>query len=363
MDAVLQILIGLVTLLVGAEALVRGASKLAAAAGISSLVIGLTVVAFGTSSPELAVSMIASLHGQADIAIGNVVGSNIFNVLLILGASAIVVPLAVSSQLVRLDVPMMILASCLLPVVALDGRLSRFEGVAFLLMAAAYTLVLIRLGRREGHAHVAPEAEGGQRPHRALGLQVLLVLGGLALLVLGSRWLVSGAVSVATALGVSELVVGLTIVAAGTSLPELATSVVAAFRGERDIAVGNVVGSNIFNILWILGATSVVAGDGLPVASAMLRFDIPVMMGVAIACLPIFFTGFRVGRWEGVLFVAYYAAYLADVILTATGHPGLGAFRVAMTVFVVPLTVLGLGLSAWMSLRGRARRTDPGGSG
>jgi cation:H+ antiporter len=349
---VLQILIGLATLLVGAEALVRGASRLAAAAGVSSLVVGLTVVAFGTSSPELAVSLLASVHGQADIAVGNIVGSNIFNVLFILGMSAIVVPLAVSSQLVRLDVPMMILASCLLPIAALDGSIGRIEGLAFMGLIAAYTVTLIRLGRRHGHAGVVREERAARPPARA-GLQVALVIGGLILLVAGSRWLVSGAVAAATALGVSEVVIGLTIVAAGTSMPELATSVVAAVRGERDIAVGNVVGSNIFNILGILGLTSVISPGGLTVAPEMVRFDIPVMMGVAIVCLPIFFTGARVNRWEGFLFVGYYVAYVVDVILAATGQEVLGAFRVAMLVFVVPLTVLGLGLSAAASLRAR----------
>jgi cation:H+ antiporter len=310
------------------------------------------VVAFGTSSPELAVSLLASVHGQADIAVGNIVGSNIFNVLFILGMSAIVVPLAVSSQLVRLDVPMMILASCLLPVAALNGSIGRVEGLAFMGLIAAYTVTLIRLGRRHGYAGVERE-ERAARPPVRVGLQVALVIGGLVLLVAGSRWLVNGAVAVATALGVSEVVIGLTIVAAGTSMPELATSVVAAVRGERDIAVGNVVGSNTFNILGILGLTSVISPGGLTVAPALVRFDIPVMMGVAIVCLPIFFTGARVNRWEGFLFVGYYVAYVVDVILAATGQDVLGAFRVAMLVFVVPLTLLGLGLSAAASLRTR----------
>jgi cation:H+ antiporter len=182
-------------------------------------------------------------------------------------------------------------------------------------------------------------------------VQVLLIVGGLALLVLGARWLVGSAVAFAKALGVSDVIIGLTIVAAGTSLPEVATSVMAAIRGERDIAVGNVVGSNIFNILACLGLSGLAATDGLVVAPAVLNFDLWVMLAVAVACLPIFFTGREIARWEGGVFFAYYAAYAAYVVLAAQQHDALQAYSRVMLVFVIPLTALGLGLALLRQLR------------
>jgi cation:H+ antiporter len=245
---------------------------------------------------------------------------------------------------------MMILASCAVPIAAMSGRISRIEGVVFLIMGVAYTLTLIRLGRgtqlADESARRRQPATRGETP-----FQVLLVLIGLLALVFGSRWLVAGAVAVAADLGVSQLVIGLTIVAAGTSMPELATSVVATIRGEREIAVGNVVGSNIFNILFVLGLSAVVSAGGVTVAPEMLRFDIPIMMAAAIACLPIFFTGCRVSRWEGLLFVAYYLAYGIHLVLAARAHSALPAYRVAFLGFVMPLTALGLGLSGWAARR------------
>ncbi|CAN5316834.1 calcium/sodium antiporter [soil metagenome] len=345
----LLFILGIGLLIGGAELLVRGASRLAGAAGISPLVIGLTVVAFGTSAPELAVSLQASLYGQSDIALGNVVGSNIANVLLILGISALIVPLVVSEQLVRLDVPLMIGASLLLLLLALDGSIGRWDGVLFFGGIVAYTGFLVRQSRREtaaisaAAAEAAPDAGTGQVGWLA---NALLILGGLALLVLGSRWLVNGAVQVATLLGVSQLVIGLTVVAVGTSLPEIATSVLASLRGERDIAVGNVVGSNLFNILSVLGISAMVAPSGIPVARAALTFDIPVMIAVAVACLPIFFTGHLIARWEGAVFLAYYMIYTLYLVLNSTNHDALPAFSSAMLLFILPITAVTLGILA-----------------
>ena len=363
---VLFFVLGLALLVAGAEALVRGASRLAAAGGISPLLIGLTVVAYGTSTPELAVSVQAGLRGQADIAVGNVVGSNIFTVLLILGACALVRPLVVAQQLVRREVPLMIGASVLLLALALDGRVGRLDGVVLVAVMVAYTVFAVRQSKREtlatradyareyGAAELAPRARGGTVA------QVVLVLAGLALLVLGARWLVDSAVVMAAALGVSEMIVGLTIVAAGTSLPEAATSVVATVRGERDIAVGNVVGSNLYNILAILGVSSLATPGGLVVAPAMINFDIPVMVAVAAACLPIFFTGHRVARWEGALFLAYYVAYTTYLVLAATRHDALGPFSAAVLWFALPLTAVTLAVLATRTARGTvASRPGP----
>ncbi|WP_372846887.1 calcium/sodium antiporter [Pontiella sp.] len=338
---------GLVFLILGAEGLVRGASRLAAALGISPLVIGLTVVAFGTSAPELAVSIKSALSGQPDIAVGNVVGSNIFNVLFILGLSAIIAPLAVSRRLVRYDVPLMIVLSVLALVLGVDGVISRTEGLLLFLGLVVYVGFLFWQGHGEGrpaNAEGAKPVGGGEGAAKGWAGNLALVFGGLVLLAVGSRWLVDGAVAVARHLGVNELVVGLTIVAAGTSLPEVATSVMASIRGERDIAVGNVVGSNLFNIMGVLGIAGIAAPAGVAVSDAAIRFDLPVMVAVAFACLPIFFTGGIISRWEGLVLLGYYAAYSAYLLLAAAHHDALAWFSLVMLFFVVPLTAITLAI-------------------
>lgn len=351
-STIVFLILGLVLLVWGAEYLVRGASCLASAAGVSSLVVGLTVVAFGTSSPELAVSVMSAFKGQADLALGNVVGSNIFNVLLILGVSAVIIPLVVAQQLVRFDVPVMIGISFLLFLLGMDGNVGRLDGVLLFSGAVAYTVFLIRQSRRESSAAVKAEYQeefGEEKKDTGVLKNIGLVVIGLAGLMLGSRWLVDSAVAIAQSFGVSELVIGLTIVAAGTSMPEVATSVVAALRGERDIAVGNVVGSNIFNILSVLGLSSIVSPAGIEVSSAALRFDIPVMIGVAVACLPVFFSGYRISRVNGAAFLAFYIAYIVYLILTASRHEALGTYQAAMFYFVLPLAAVSL---VFITLRG-----------
>jgi len=353
---ILLFLGGLVLLLLGAELLVRGASKLAIALGLTPLVVGLTVVSIGTSAPELAVSVGGALSGSPDLALGNVIGSNIANVLLILGLVALVTPLVVHRQLVWLDVPLMIGASLLVFLMALDGGIARWEGGLLVASAVAYIVFLVRMARR--HPEQVPEdphlsEDAGAAPEAAprTARQVGLVIAGLALLVGGAQLLVQSATQMAVALGLSDLVIGLTVVAVGTSLPEIATSILAAVRGQRDLAVGNIVGSNIFNLLLVLGASALVASDGIPVATAALRFDLPVMTAVALACLPIFFTGHRIARWEGALFVSYYIAYTAYLLLAAAGHDALADFRLAMVSTVMPLTVVTLAVVTWRYLR------------
>lgn len=350
-------LVGFVFLIGGAELLVRGASRLAAVFGISPLVIGLTVVAFGTSSPELAVSVISASSGQADIAVGNVVGSNIFNVLFILGISAMITPLVVAQQLVRLEVPLMIGTAALLPVLAWDGRLGLVDGLLLTGAVIAYTVWSVRRSRQESAAvqeEYAREfgAQADPNPKaRGLWRNLGLIVAGLALLLLGSNWLVNGAVAIARAFGISELIIGLTIISAGTSMPEVATSIMASLRGERDIAVGNVVGSNIFNILAVLGLSAVASPVGVAVSSTALAFDIPVMIAVSLACLPIFFTGHLIARWEGALFFGLYLAYTSYLILGAMHHDRLGQFSAVMLWCVLPLAVLTLVVSALRSWR------------
>ena len=342
---------GLVGLVLGASLLVRGASKLALSFGISPLVVGLTIVAFGTSAPEVAVSVGAVLDGNPDIAIGNVVGSNIFNVLFILGISALITPLVVNLQLIRQEVPIMLGASLLLLALGLDGRLSLWDGALLFGLLVAYTAFLIIQSRRQTqadqvaqaslHADVQPAAAGTW--DAKLPAQLGLIAAGLVALVLGSDALVTASVAFAKQMGVSDLIIGLTIVAAGTSMPEVATSITAAIKGERDIAVGNVVGSNTFNILGCLGLSGLVSGDlGLAMAPALLAFDIWVMLAVALACLPVFFTGREIARWEGGVFLGYYVAYVAYLILSAQQHAALPWFSSAMLSFVLPLTVVTL---------------------
>ncbi len=336
-------ILGLVLLIVGAEMLVRGSSRLAAVMGISPLVIGLTVVAFGTSSPELAVSFNAALNNQASIAVGNVIGSNIFNILFILGVSALITPLVVSQQLVRFDVPLMIGVSVLVLVLALDQVFSRLDGLLLFSGLVLYIGYSIYQSRRETTAvqeEYSQEFGIEKDPKSNTLVNLGLVVVGLVLLVIGSGWLVDSTVAFAQYMGISELVVGLTIVAAGTSLPEVVTSVIAALRGERDIAVGNVVGSNLFNLMGVLGLASLVSPTSIAVSTAVISFDLPVMIAVALAALPIFFTGGTISRQEGVALLAYYIAYTAYLILAVSAHDALEGFTMVMLYFVMPLTVL-----------------------
>ncbi|CAM3822877.1 calcium/sodium antiporter [Polynucleobacter antarcticus] len=342
---------GLAALFIGANALVHGASKLALSLGIQPLVVGLTVVAFGTSAPEMAVSTGAVINGQADIAIGNVVGSNIFNTLFILGLSALIAPLVVHSQLIRQEVPVMIGTIMLLVALSLDGIISIQDGGLLFFLMIAYTVFLIRQSRQAPADQTSefdleftkakPNAWDSKWP-----IQVGLIIFGLVFLVLGSDWLVTASIMFAKLMGISDLVIGLTIVAAGTSMPEVAASLVAAFKGERDIAIGNVIGSNIFNVLGSLGLAGLVSGlTGMAVAPSLLTFDLWVLAAVSLACLPIFLSGREIARWEGGVFLIYYIAYVTYMIMSAQSHDTLPQFSSVMLSFVLPLTIITLVVS------------------
>ena len=342
---------GLAALFIGANALVHGASKLALSLGISPLVVGLTVVAFGTSAPEMAVSTGAAINGQADIAVGNVVGSNIFNILFILGLSALVAPLIVHTQLIRQEVPIMVGTVVLLIAISLDGHIGMWDSSLLFGLMILYTIFLIR---QSSHASKGETAQFDAEHFKAKSntwdarrvVQLGLIAFGLLLLVLGSDWLVTASVAFAKRLGISDLVIGLTIVAAGTSMPEVAASLVAAFKGERDIAVGNVVGSNIFNVLASLGLGGLVSGaSGIVIAPSILTFDLWVLAAVSLACLPIFLSGREIARWEGGVFLIYYIAYVSYMIMAAEVHDALPQFSNAMLSFVLPLTIITLVVS------------------
>jgi cation:H+ antiporter len=327
---------GLVVLVFGAEVMVRGASRLAAILGVSPLVIGLTIVAFGTSSPEIAVSVQSALAGQADISIGNVIGSNVFNVLFILGIAAMIRPILIAEQLIRLDAPIMVGVSLLTYFLAMDGSLGATDGALLFGLLIAYIIFSLRKSKAEGQE---VQDEYAEEYAATIAKNLFLVGAGLVMLALGSNWLVTAAVTIAKALGVSELVIGLTIVAAGTSLPEVATSIVAAIKGEGDISAGNVIGSNIFNLMGVLGIAALVAPESVTVSRQVLAFDLPVAIFAGLVTLPVFFVDNRVSRFDGFLFFTYFIAYNVYVVLRAMNSPALGTFDLFLLAYV-PLTFI-----------------------
>lgn len=340
--------IGLAILTLGADWLVKSASALALAMKISPLVVGLTVVAYGTGAPELAISLQALLQGQSDITVGNVIGSNLFNILATLGLAAVITPLVVHVQLIRLEVPLLIFCSGLFWFFARNGSIDFAEGSLFVFGLVVYSIWVVLKSRRESararrefEEEFGEELQGGGAPWWQ---QLLWLIAGLVLLVGGSQLFLDHAVGVAQIFGLSPLVIGLTLVAGGTSLPELATTVLAAFRGERDIAVGNAVGSSLFNILGVLGISAMVAPAGIPVSQDALDFDLPILFAVAVACLPIFFIQPRLARWQGAVFLAYYIAYTTYLVLEAVHSELVKTFEVAMLYFFMPLTVMAIGV-------------------
>ena len=297
------LILSLMALYIGAGWLVQGSSALALKAKISPLVIGLTIVAFGTSAPELAVSLGATLRGQGDIAIGNIVGSNIFNIGVILGVSATICPLQVKKQLLRIDIPIMLAATILFTILFWNGTLGRMEGLFFLTGIIIYTLFSLLYSRKQEEE---PNLELEEQP-KHWAVDTLTIIGGLVVLVFASRLLVDNAVSIAKELGVSEAVIGLTIVAAGTSMPELATSVVAAYKHKTDIAIGNIVGSNLFNILAIAGSCSLMH----PIEAKNVNYiDLLVMLAISILLLPLMKSGQKISRTEGAALILIYVIYL-----------------------------------------------------
>ncbi len=352
---VLAIAFGIAVLVAGAELLVRGASAIAARLGVAPVVIGLTVVALGTSAPELAIGVRAAAGGDTELAFGNVIGSNIANVLLILGSAAVISSLAVAQRIVRLDVPIVLALSVTVLVLAADGTVGRIDGVLLLVALVGYLAWLTRTARHETpdvlaeYDDVVHDVESATAD-RPLAVQGVLILAGLAGLVIGGELLVDGAVEVAAELGVSDLVIGLTVVAIGTSLPELATSVLAALRGQRDMAVGNVIGSNVLNLTAVLGTTSLVAADGVPVSDQALRVDLPVMLLATAVLVPVLWNGFVITRTEGAVLLGGYATYLTYVVLEAGDHRA--ATTVELAAFVlVPLVFAGFALAGFQGWR------------
>jgi len=315
MNAWLGLGVGLVALYFGAEALVKGGAGLALRLGLTPLVIGLTVIAFGTSSPEMVVSLQASLSGNGAIAIGNIIGSNICNIALILGLCAMISPLTADAQVIRREVPIMIGATVVALLVLADGHVARWEGAILVSGLIAYTTLTVRQARAEtALANAEFSQELGQRRPAGLGLSIAGVIGGLVILVFGSHFFVQGAVTLAESWGMSQIAIGLTIVAIGTSLPELATSLLASLKRQGDVAIGNVVGSNLFNVLGILGVAALVH----PITAPELAWaDLGVMMFVSLALLPVVRTGGQISRWEGAGLLVVYIGYTIWILRQA----------------------------------------------
>ena len=352
---VLALLVGVVCLVGGAELLVKGAATIASKLGIAPVVIGLTVVAFGTSAPELAVSVSAALGGNADVAFGNVVGSNTGNILLILGASAVVGGLAVQQRIIRFDIPLLIVVSVVALLMSLDNNIGRIDGIILFAGVVVYVGWLVREARGERTDVVEEYTESvetieGVALERPLWFNLMLVAAGLVVLVVGSQLLVNGATDIAESAGVSDLVIGLTVVAIGTSLPELATSILAALRGQRDIAVGNVIGSNLFNLMSVLGLSAIVSNDGIPVSDVSLRLDFPVMLAATIVLVPIVWNGFQIKRWEGFVLIGFYAVYVAYLVLDASDSSAVDVVGPAALI-VAPLVALTFGVTGFQGWR------------
>ncbi|MEV0674594.1 calcium/sodium antiporter [Mycobacterium sp. NPDC050441] len=317
--------VGLIALAIGAEVMVRGGAQLAARLGISPILIGLTVVSIGTSLPELAVGVTAATEGSGELAVGNIAGTNVVNILFILGLSALIRPLAIKQRTLRFDLPVMAGSAVLLWVLAVNGVLSRSDGLILVAGAIVYTVVLIRMSHREsrdaraGYAEAFELAPPGDEPKPVGGSvvrHIAMTVAGIVVVIIGAEWLVDGAVGLARELGVSDALIGLTIVAIGTSAPELVTTIVSTVRGERDIAVGNLLGSSVYNILLILGITCLVPAHGLTLTHNLVWIDIPLTVAASLVCIPIFVSGRRVHRAEGAAMVAAYLGYLVFLLTT-----------------------------------------------
>ena len=340
---------GLALRVIGANFLVKHSSLIAAALGIPPLIIGLTIVAFGTSAPELAVGINASLSGNSSIVIGNVVGSNVFNVLFILGVAALISPLKVSEQLVRIDVPFIICLSILILFFSLDGAISRLEGIGLITLLICYIVFLIYQSKKTSSNDDEEVSE--EKPSWLLN--IIFTIIGLALLVYGSGLFVDNLILIAKKFNISNEIIGLTVVAIGTSMPEVVTSIVATLKGKVDIAVGNVIGSNIFNILAVLGFSCAVNPDGCIIPASVQNFDIPVMIAVSICCLPIFFSGNRINRAEGFFFMLCYIAYTVYLIMSASHHEKLSQLSSTMLYFVIPISLSGILISVYREVKSR----------
>lgn len=337
-------IVGLVLLIGGAELFLKSVDKFGLAWSVSPVVMGLTVVAFATGAPELAISLHAAVDGKPDLVLGNILGSNIANILLILGVAGLIAPLKITQRIIRIDIPAVIASSILLFILAMDGQLTPLDGAIILAALFVYSYFIYRQIRKDRQLNKEIlQDTSTELTEPVTGLFYLkyfsILLVGLVLIVFGSRMMVNSAVEIAGVLGISELIIGLTIVSIGTSLPEVATSVSAARRGDSDIAVANVMGSNLYNILLTLGLTIVIAPGVIDVSPDAIKLDLPIMVIVAIACLPLFWPGKVLGRPEAFGFLFYYAAYLTYLVLISIDHAYKTHMEWVMLWMVIPITI------------------------
>jgi len=354
--ALLTFAVGVLGLLIAANLVVAGSSQLGLMLGLTPTIIGLTIVAAGTSAPELAVVGQAVANGDSELAVGSIIGSNIANVLLVLGIVATLGAVQVNARVIRIDIPIMIGASLLFFAFAFNTVIGRLEALVLLAGIVSFTAWTIRSARSKPLPDVTDGS--GVTVHRSTRTYVVLgakLIAGVAGLALSARLVVSGAEEIAASLGVPELIIGLTVVAIGTSAPEIVTTVVAALRGQADLAVGNAVGSNIYNILFVLGAVGLFAPDGIAVSSDAVALDLPVMLAAAIACLPVLAADHVLSRWEGLVFLGYYLAYIAFLALDAADHDAKDDFALFFGVIVVPLTVITIATIAVRQFQQRQR--------
>ena len=338
-------ILGLVMLIAGAELFLNSVDKFGLAWSISPVVMGLTVVAFATGAPELAISLQAAADGKPDLVLGNILGSNIANILLILGIAGLFKPLKITNRIIKIDVPVVIGASVLLFILSLDGELAPLDGIIILAALMIYSIFVYRQIRQDQKKNQKNNEENPSKLDEPVNgwfytKYILILLVGLVFIVLGSRWMVDSAVEIAGALGISELIIGLTIVSIGTSLPEVATSLSAVRHNDSDTAVANVMGSNLYNIFLTLGLTIVVAPGALSVSPDALKLDMPFMIIVALACLPLFWPGKVLGRAEAAGFLFYYATYLTYLVFIAIGHPLKESVEWLMLWVIAPITLL-----------------------
>ncbi len=366
MSSVLLFLLGLGILLAAGHLVIDAATRIGTRCGLTPLVVGLTLIAAATSAPELAVVFQSISVDDTELAVGSIIGSNIANVLLVLGLVAATGAIHVTLRVVRVDIPIMIAASTALLIFSLDGTLTRSDGLMLFAGLVGFVLWTLRSAPRTSdpaqlQMATTPSASKISRSDelRLVPAIVRLVVG-IAGLAIAARFVVRGAEEIATSLGVPELVVGLTVVALGTSAPEIATTAMAAFKGHRELAVGNAVGSNIFNILLVLGVTATASPRGIAIGSDAVSLDLPIMVAAAFACLPLVFWDHKLDRWEGVVFLFYYAAYLTFLVLDSTGNRLSDPFALVMLGFVTPLTVLTISiglLQTWRRKRFTSSRT------
>jgi cation:H+ antiporter len=347
-------LAGLSLLVLGAEGLVRGATRLGRLAGLSPLVVGLTIVSFATTAPEASVAIVASVQGRGGLAVGNVLGSNIFNILVVAGAAATVIAIPVSNITIRKDLPVLILATAVVYLFAVNGTVVEWEGILLLFALTGFITYSLLQSRRTARAtRESLVTRTRQAALNEMGIGVALSIVGTALLVLGSRLFVESASDIATTLGVSELIIGLTIVSAGTSAPELTTAVVAALRGETDLAIGNAVGASIINVLGVIGASALVSGGGLEVPSDALRLDFPVAVTVGLVVLSIVIIGNHAGRRDGLFMLGFYAVYLSALIAISINDDLLTPASIVALWLVLPISALTAGFLVFRRVRSK----------